>query len=119
MPERSVLSLSSAREKREIRKMCEAVGLEVIRLKRTAIGAVKLGMLRSESGGAHERGLTGLRAIAKKGRPPPTKENGERRQAKASFRKSDPPIRKGPRRNLRPAGGALFLSSRKRRTLDG
>ena len=30
---------------RQIRKMCEAVGLEVARLKRTAIGPVKLGML--------------------------------------------------------------------------
>lgn len=30
---------------RQIRSMCEAVGLEVARLKRTAIGAVKLGML--------------------------------------------------------------------------
>ncbi len=31
---------------RQIRKMCEAVGLEVARLKRTAIGSVKLGMLK-------------------------------------------------------------------------
>ena len=31
---------------RQIRKMCEAVGLEVARLKRTAIGPVKLGMLK-------------------------------------------------------------------------
>ncbi len=30
---------------RQIRNMCEAVGLEVARLKRTAIGSVKLGML--------------------------------------------------------------------------
>ncbi len=30
---------------RQIRKMCEAVGVEVARLKRTAIGPVKLGML--------------------------------------------------------------------------
>lgn len=30
---------------REIRKMCEALGLEVARLKRTAIGTLKLGML--------------------------------------------------------------------------
>lgn len=32
---------------RQIRKMCEAVGLEVARLKRTAIGPLKLGMLQS------------------------------------------------------------------------
>ena len=31
---------------RQIRKMCEAVGLEVARLKRTAIGPVKLGILQ-------------------------------------------------------------------------
>lgn len=31
---------------RQIRKMCEAVKLEVIRLKRTAVGCIKLGMLK-------------------------------------------------------------------------
>lgn len=31
---------------RQIRKMCEALGLEVARLKRTAVGSVKLGMLQ-------------------------------------------------------------------------
>ena len=31
---------------RQIRKMCEAVGLEVARLRRTAVGPVKLGMLK-------------------------------------------------------------------------
>lgn len=31
---------------RQIRKMCEAMGLEVARLKRTAIGSIKLGMLQ-------------------------------------------------------------------------
>lgn len=31
---------------REIRKMCEELGLEVARLKRTAVGSVKLGMLK-------------------------------------------------------------------------
>ena len=31
---------------RQIRKMCEAVGLEIARLKRTAIGSLKLGMLQ-------------------------------------------------------------------------
>lgn len=31
---------------REIRRMCEAVGLEVARLKRTQIGSVKMGMLK-------------------------------------------------------------------------
>ncbi|MBO6141283.1 MAG: rRNA pseudouridine synthase [Ruminococcus sp.] len=31
---------------RQIRKMCEAVGLEVARLKRTSVGPIKLGMLQ-------------------------------------------------------------------------
>ncbi len=53
---------------REIRRMCEAVGLEVARLKRTAIGGVKLGML----GQGKYRPLTNdelrrLRAAAEKG----------------------------------------------------
>ncbi len=34
---------------RQIRKMCEAVGLEVLRLKRTAIGTVKIGGLKPGS----------------------------------------------------------------------
>ena len=32
---------------RQIRKMCEQLGLEVARMKRTAIGTVKLGMLKT------------------------------------------------------------------------
>ena len=32
-------------KKRQIRRMCEAVGLKVLRLKRVRIGAVKLGAL--------------------------------------------------------------------------
>lgn len=31
---------------RQIRRMCEAVGLEVVRLKRTSVGPIKLGMLK-------------------------------------------------------------------------
>lgn len=34
---------------RQVRKMCEAVGLEVARLKRTSIGPLKLGMLKPGS----------------------------------------------------------------------
>lgn len=34
---------------RQIRKMCEAVGLEVARLKRTAVGPLRLGMLKPGS----------------------------------------------------------------------
>ena len=43
-PGRVVLQMTI--RNRQIRKMCEAVGLEVARLKRTAIGPIKLGMLK-------------------------------------------------------------------------
>ncbi len=45
-PERTVLKISIKEGKnRQIRKMCEKVGLEVARLKRISIGQLKLGML--------------------------------------------------------------------------
>lgn len=46
---------------RQIRKMCEAVGLEVARLRRTSIGPLKLGMLRP--GAWRELTAEELRAI--------------------------------------------------------
>ncbi len=46
-PERTVLEMAIKEGKnRQIRRMCEAVNLSVIRLRRTAIGVVKLGMLQ-------------------------------------------------------------------------
>lgn len=46
-PDRAVMLMVIREGKnRQIRKMCEAVGLEVARLKRTAIGPLKLGMLQ-------------------------------------------------------------------------
>ena len=43
---RSVLKISIKEGKnRQIRRMCESVGLEVARLKRISIGQLKLGML--------------------------------------------------------------------------
>lgn len=45
--ERTVMEMSIREGKnRQIRRMCEAVGLEVARLSRKSIGAVKLGMLK-------------------------------------------------------------------------
>lgn len=44
---RTVLQMTiSEGRNRQIRKMCEAVGLEVARLKRTSVGPLKLGMLK-------------------------------------------------------------------------
>ena len=40
-----IITITEGRN-REIRRMCEAVNLEVARLKRLAIGPVRLGMLR-------------------------------------------------------------------------
>ena len=71
-PGRTVMEMTLKEGKnREIRRMCEAVGLEVVRLKRNAEGVVKLGMLKPGT----YRELTkaevnGLRAAAAK-RPCP------------------------------------------------
>ncbi len=47
-PERTVLRITIKQGlNRQIRRMCAAVGLEVGRLRRTAIGGVKLGMLKT------------------------------------------------------------------------
>lgn len=46
-PERTVLEFIITEGKnRQIRKMCDAVGLSVSRLKRTSVGGVKLGMMK-------------------------------------------------------------------------
>ncbi len=67
--ERTVLQFIIAEGKnREIRKMCEAVDLTVIRLKRTSIGIVRLGML--QQGKWREltkEELTGLHNLSRKG----------------------------------------------------
>ena len=52
---------------RQIRKMCEAVGLEVIRLKRIEIAGVKLGGLKiGDWRELNEREMTRLTAISEK-----------------------------------------------------
>lgn len=60
--ERSVLELVIHEGRnRQVRKMCEAVGLEVARLKRTSIGPLRLGMLKP--GAVRELTPEELRAI--------------------------------------------------------
>ena len=69
-PGRTVMEMTLREGKnREIRRMCEAVGLEVVRLKRSAEGAVKLGMLQpGEYRELTKQELAALRAAAAKGR---------------------------------------------------
>ena len=90
-PGRSVLEMTLKEGKnREIRRMCEAVGLEVIRLKRNAEGVVKLGMLQP----GKYRELTkaevnGLRAAAAKGR---AQTRSAALQSKAAARRPRGPV---------------------------
>ncbi|MBE6882438.1 MAG: rRNA pseudouridine synthase, partial [Ruminococcaceae bacterium] len=67
--ERTVLQFTIAEGKnREIRKMCEAVDLTVIRLKRTSIGVVRLGMLQQGKWRELTKDeLTGLHNLSRKG----------------------------------------------------
>ena len=54
-PGRTVMEMTLKEGKnREIRRMCESVGLEVVRLKRNAEGVVKLGMLKPGTYRAHQ-----------------------------------------------------------------
>ena len=90
-PGRTVMEMTLKEGKnREIRRMCEAVGLEVIRLKRNAEGVVKLGMLKPGT----YRELTkaevnGLRAAAAKGR---AQTRSAALQSKAAERRPRGPV---------------------------
>ena len=69
-PERPVLEMTIREGKnRQIRRMCEAVGLEVVRLRRSAMGAVKLGMLApGKYRELTQAEVNALRAAARKGK---------------------------------------------------
>lgn len=69
-PERTVMEMTIHEGKnREIRRMCEAVGLEVVRLRRTALGPVKLGMLQpGQYRELTKAEIAGLRGAASKGK---------------------------------------------------
>ena len=69
-PGRTVLEMTIREGKnRQIRRVCEAVGLEVIRLRRSAMGAVKLGMLQPGQYRELTRSeVAALRAAAVKGK---------------------------------------------------
>ena len=92
-PGRTVMEMTLKEGKnREIRRMCETVGLEVVRLKRNAEGVVKLGMLKPGT----YRELTkaevnGLRAAAVKGR---AQTRSAAQQSKATERRPRGPVGK-------------------------
>ena len=92
-PGRTVMEMTLKEGKnREIRRMCESVGLEVVRLKRNAEGVVKLGMLKPGT----YRELTkaevnGLRAAAVKGR---AQTRSAAQQTKAAERRPRGPVGK-------------------------
>lgn len=71
-PERTVLEFIIFEGKnRQIRKMCNAVGLSVSRLKRTSVGGVKLGMLKpGEYKDLTDEEMRRLRAAMGKADPP-------------------------------------------------
>ena len=100
-PGRTVLEMTIKEGKnRQIRRMCEAVGLEVVRLRRSAVGAVKLGMLQpGQYRSLAKSELVALRAAAQKGKARAvTREQQERAAQTVQTRQ------RTPRR--RPARGA-------------
>ena len=84
---------------RQVRRMCEAVGLPVEKLVRVAFGPLKLGKLPP---GAWRHltpgGLAKLRASSHRGAPRPTGRRTRRRQPASS----DPRRRRGNRRRAPP-----------------
>ena len=115
-PERTVLEMTIREGKnREIRRMCEAVGLDVIRLRRNAMGAVKLGMLQpGEYRELTKSELNALRAAGIRGvsRPKPEEaaKKPARRPAEGAKRGpraagSRPGNGKGPARGPKKPGG--------------
>ena len=81
--------------------MCEAVGLQVVRLKRNAEGVVKLGMLQpGKYRELTKQELTGLRAAAAKGRAQ-TRSAAAAAKAAKPARRTDGPVKNraaGPKR---------------------
>ena len=98
-PERTVMELAITEGKnRQIRRMCEGVGLTVIRLKRSAEGPLKLGMLQP---GKHrpltKQEVASLKASASKAVRKETTEGAQQRAAAA---------KRGPVAPRKSRGGA-------------
>ena len=102
-PGRTVLEMTIKEGKnRQIRRMCEAVGLEVVRLRRSAMGAVKLGMLQPGQYRELTRSeVNALRAAAVKGQARARTQASQARaaaRAEAPKRPARPAARKGVKR---------------------
>ena len=94
-PGRTVLEMTIKEGKnRQIRRMCEAVGLEVVRLRRSAMGAVKLGMLQpGQYRELTKSEVSALRGAAIKGK---ARARTQRQQQQAAERAAKRPAgRKG------------------------
>lgn len=90
-PDRTVLQFVITEGKnREIRKMCEAVNLEVIRLKRTSIGPVRLGMLQQGKWRELTKDeLTALRTVSRRGvSVEPAEKNPKKELPKRTFKRN-------------------------------
>jgi len=79
-PERTVLRFTLTEGKnRQIRRMCEAAGLKVIRLKRVSVAGLRLGGLKSgQWRHLTEEELTGLKKAAAVQAPPRRNQGGKR-----------------------------------------
>lgn len=88
-PGRTVMEMTIKEGKnRQIRRMCETVGLEVIRLRRSAMGAVKLGMLQpGQYRELTKSELIALRTAAQKGKQ---RAETQTLQQRAEDRKANP-----------------------------
>ncbi len=108
-PGRTVFRLTIYEGKnRQIRRMCEAVGLQVARLRRIAVGPVKLGMLQPASGGDDPEEVRSLRRAAQARNRGPESEN------RWTGRRSRP----GPARSQTDPGAVGSIRQRRQKRPD-
>lgn len=98
--ERTVMEMTIREGKnRQIRRMCEAVNLDVIRLRRSSLGAVKLGMLKpGEHRDLTPQEVAALRAAATKAKTTSTIEKNTVRNAKQAAQKRTYPRKRAGER---------------------
>jgi len=106
---------------RQIRKMCEAVGLEVARLKRTTVGPLKLGMLQPgewrELKPTEVGMLRNAVKTAEESKPQKVKDREkEAREAKLQKERSTKGTFRGGKGNARPNSGKSFGEKKSAKT---